>query len=87
MAARVNDALTLTVRRSYAFGHEDPAHSCAHPRCWLATTESAARRRQGTTEPMDGLSPRVVEKHDLPIQGCMRSWDGRTPPSASAFTA
>jgi hypothetical protein len=29
---------------------------------------------------MDGLSPRVVEKHDLPIQRCMPRCDGCIPP-------
>jgi hypothetical protein len=67
--------------------HEDRAHRCARPRCWLATIESAAWRCQGAAGPMDGLSPRIVEKHDLPIQGCMPRWDGRTPPSDSAFRA
>src|ERR1700732_4042461 len=31
--------------------------------------------------------PVSSKKHDLPIQGCMPRWDGRTPPSDSSFRA
>ena len=37
------DHLTPTRRRSYAQVYEDSAHICDRLRCWLATTQSAAR--------------------------------------------